>query len=534
MSSDNYKEEVTPLFKHLRTEAFRFIIVRYNHYSLIEMLENELKSLFPTRQFTKVNAHSITFSELSAAYYAQENGFFWIENFDFVLQEKNEFLLNNLLDEERRNQITAGLNLRRDTFAKKPIALFVFLQADNVQYARVIMNKMPDLWSFRTLMLDLKLKKEITVEENNLIFDIDLPNIVLEEEAIIKKKNELSRLEDELNKTDKNEIAYISNIYIQMVDLQTELGLYGEALKTLNKSGVYNPNYNKGVFFMQKGDVFRLLGNIKQAESAYKKAIAFFKKENNSNSETVCLNYLGIIEMDKSKLNKAKNYFKKANRIQEKLYKKKSSDLLYKNNLASSYLQLGVVYSRLNRWDIALNFCLKNSQLMEELCNDYPEELSLKNGLTNSYLNLGRMYYGLNNMPEALSFFEKSRQMKEELYTLNLHEKNTKLELVYLYILLGNTYRDTKNNNKCIFFYIKANKMAKELHEKYPLDASFKNILSYTYAALGDFYSKTNKEKASEHYLICEQLITELVKISPQNINFHHNLVKIKENLKAL
>ena len=49
---DNYDEETKPLFKLLKTEAFRFVIVRYNHFSFVQQLEidfMDLESLVPSK-----------------------------------------------------------------------------------------------------------------------------------------------------------------------------------------------------------------------------------------------------------------------------------------------------------------------------------------------------------------------------------------------------------------------------------------------------------------------------------------------------
>ena len=85
--SDNYQEETQPLFKLLRNEAFRFIIVRYNHYSLVQQLQKDLQQRFPDRPSIKLNAQAVDYQKLSQAYYDLGSGFFFIENFDDLLKE---------------------------------------------------------------------------------------------------------------------------------------------------------------------------------------------------------------------------------------------------------------------------------------------------------------------------------------------------------------------------------------------------------------------------------------------------------------
>lgn len=141
-STNNYLEETKPLFRLLRTEAFRFIIVRYNHYSLVSRLKEDLLMHFPERQQNTIDARNIDYRVLVDSFYKAESGFFFIENFEEVLANC---------------EIYSGLNQRRDKLTMHPIALIVFLSTSTDEfYARQIMEKMPDLWSFRSLLLDLK------------------------------------------------------------------------------------------------------------------------------------------------------------------------------------------------------------------------------------------------------------------------------------------------------------------------------------------------------------------------------------------
>lgn len=141
-STSNYVEETKPLFRLLRTEAFRFIIVRYNHYSLVAKLKNDLLDHFPERPQNTVDGRNTDYRSLVDSYYHAEKGFFFVENFNDVLNNP---------------EIYRGLNQRRDKLAMYPIALVVLLPASfDELYARQIMEKMPDLWSFRSLLLDLK------------------------------------------------------------------------------------------------------------------------------------------------------------------------------------------------------------------------------------------------------------------------------------------------------------------------------------------------------------------------------------------
>lgn len=142
MSADNYTTETAFLFRMLRTEAFWFVIVRYNHYSILQDLKKDLRAKYPDRPSAEINAQNTTYRELVDAYYALEKGFFFIENFREVLKNP---------------ELYAGLNQRRDKLAKYPIAIIAFIEPPSeAHFGKEIMEKMPDLWSFRSLLMDLR------------------------------------------------------------------------------------------------------------------------------------------------------------------------------------------------------------------------------------------------------------------------------------------------------------------------------------------------------------------------------------------
>jgi tetratricopeptide (TPR) repeat protein len=286
--SDNYADETKPLFKLLRTEAFRFVIVRYNHFSLVQQLEKDLKSLFPNRPLQKVDAQKSDYQRISKDYFSLENGFFFIQNFDSLLKEDKDRFGKETpqmkIENERRRHITAGLNLRRDKLAKYPIALFVFLPARRGElYAKIIMEKMPDLWSFRSLILDLETKKvsdKGKLKENTMQLVGNVSNTTNADKN--NQAKELNRLLSLLKKTPKNEIAYRLTLYPQIVDIAIALGNYKEALSMLNTWEKQANDNDKGEIWLKKGEILPDMGNFDEAQRQLEKALTFFDKSHNS------------------------------------------------------------------------------------------------------------------------------------------------------------------------------------------------------------------------------------------------------------
>ena len=217
---DNYEEETKPLFRLLRTEAFRFILVRYNHYSLVERLKADIHSQLPERPTGSADAAKSSYRELVDSYYQTKHGIFFIDNFEKVLTNP---------------ELSTGLNLRRDKLARYPIAMICFIAPGAPElFIREIMEKMPDLWSFNSLVLDLK--QDIKVQRADGTMKADGGNIAISSlggRNVEVKLKELQRLQELVANTPATDIALVENLYGQIHILQRDLGYYGAAIQTL-------------------------------------------------------------------------------------------------------------------------------------------------------------------------------------------------------------------------------------------------------------------------------------------------------------
>ncbi|MDI9356920.1 MAG: hypothetical protein QM536_07870, partial [Chitinophagaceae bacterium] len=270
---DNYTVETAPLFKMLGFETFRFIIVRYNHYSLVSKIQSDLQQLFPQRPTKKLDAQKIDYQSLTKTYYALEKGFLFLENFEILLKKKldsqNRETPEIALENKRKTDILAGLNLRRDTLAKYPIALMVFVSssADEL-YARTIMEQMPDMWSFRSMILDLHTNmdgepKPITdplprTEDNTTIISQDL--------------SELHHLLDLLNNAPESEQAYRLTLYPQIVKTAMDTGRYEKAYEILETWEHQIHENDTLKVWLHKADILKTYGNLHDALELLEKA----------------------------------------------------------------------------------------------------------------------------------------------------------------------------------------------------------------------------------------------------------------------
>ena len=483
---DNYAEETKPLFKLLKTEAFRFVIVRYNHYSLIKQLEQDLKRLFPTRSLQKIDAKKANYAQISKAYFAENDGFFFLENFGTTLKEERDSLGKEtsemLTENERRRHITAGLNLRRDRLAKQPTALFVFIPATTDElYAKAIMEKMPDLWSFRSYLLDLE--KEI--ESNFDTINDSKPNETILDTKPQKRSAEFDRLLVLLAKTPQTEVAYRLTLYPQIVAEAINTGQYTQALETLDEWEMKVSNDEKGEIWVQKGDVYQTTG----------------------------------------KLDKAMNWYDRAKKLFEEGYATNPASERLKNGLAISYERLGSIYQAQGNFEQALQYFKERAKLGEELHKSNPASESLKNGLAISYEKLGSIYQAQGDFEQALTYFGDHQKLMQELYETNPASESLKNGLAISYEKLGSIYQAQGNFEQALQYFEDETKLFEELHKSNPASERLKNGLAISYCKVGGVYQvQGQSEQANPYFTQAKQIWETLTAAVPQAAEYSRNL----------
>ena len=424
--SDNYTEETKPLFKLLRTEAFRFVIVRYNHYSFVQQLEKDLQARFPQRPFKILKAPETDYKQLTEIYYELKSGFLIIEGFDDVLKEEKNDTNNPGIaqNNKRKKDITAGLNLRRDKLAQFPIALIVCVPASTGElYAKIVMEKMPDLWSFRSLILDLEREEEkrgpFVIEDRveqkvNLEEKIEstlLPDV----NYIAEKQKELARLQNLLSKVPETEREYRVTLYPQIVDLQIEIGEYHEALDSLQAWEDIAFEQDKANVWLRKGDVLTTIGNLNEALAFFEKAENAFEQSNDNANRAVSLERLGSTHSALGNLQQALTYFEDETVLFEQLYDSFPNNVSFKNGLAISYSKLGETHSALGNLQQALTYFEDYNRLEKQLYDSYPNNVSFKNAFAVSYWKLGDFFRKNNNKEKARSYFISCEKVLAEL-----------------------------------------------------------------------------------------------------------------------
>jgi len=538
--SDNYAEDTPFLFKSLRSPAFRFIVVNHNYYGFVRQLREDLQTRYPDRPIHSMDAEKADFRTFSDAYDALESGFFLVENFEQILKPTDKADI-----QAKRTSLIKGINRTRDRLALKPIALIVFMfHSEEERYMYRLMRAMPDMWSFRSFILELRKQYEPTPHAG-------IPDTATRQVHIStlggntqeEKLQELNRLQKSLvNMTD---IASLKTTYQQIAQIQQDVGHYLNAVQTWQKvQDIEGDVFEKNVIFGKQGDLYRIVGELTQALQSYQKALKCVVK--NSRQHGIILERIGNIYSDLGELDNALQCFEKYNKLLKNLLEKNNEDYDIKNLLAISYYKLGAIHSDMGNLNEALIFFELRNKLSKQLYEAYPQNIELANGLAISYERLGSTYSNLGHMDKALTLLEMRSKLAKQLHEANPQSAELKNSLAISYQKLGETHTLLDNLAKALNFFEQYNKLEQQLHETYPQNVEFKSNLAVSYAKLGNTHTYLNNlDRATNYFEASKMLFKQLYEAHSQNVSLKNGLAvsygklgifyksKLKDNQKA-
>lgn len=138
------ESQLSRLNRILQQPLFRFIIVQcLPEYNTSFEIKASLEKNFPDRPIhDDIKLSKITYPELLEEFEKLTEGFVFLHRFEALIDTPDLY---------------SGFNQRRDRFAEKPIAILAFLPV-GVRVLRKTQEHIPDFWSFRTAVFEIKFK----------------------------------------------------------------------------------------------------------------------------------------------------------------------------------------------------------------------------------------------------------------------------------------------------------------------------------------------------------------------------------------
>ncbi|MEI6141409.1 MAG: tetratricopeptide repeat protein [Mariniphaga sp.] len=403
--TSNYIEETTPLFRLLQTEAFRFVIVRYNHYLLVNQLKEDIKQFFPERPAFTVDGRKTDYRTLVDSYYKAAEGFFYIENFEEILANP---------------QIYTGLNQRRDKLASYSIALIVFISSSTDElFARQIMEKLPDLWSFRSLLLDLKMENIQTIHSEDFNSFITSDQLKLRDSTLggstgEEKEQELDRLLKRANMLPDAELELLKNLYQQIARLYKDLNKYDQALEFYQKLEKLqietSDRQGEGATLYDISQIHDARGDFDTTLEYLKRLLTIALEIGDRQSEAETLNGISQVYKVWGEYDTAMEYLKRSLSIEQEIDDKQGECVTLSN--------ISHVCFNKGDYDTTLEYLKRSLDIAQEIGFKYGEGLTLNN-ISQIYDARGDHDTALEYLKQSLAIVQEIGEKRGEGSTLN-------------------------------------------------------------------------------------------------------------------
>lgn len=338
------QEEIDLIVKAARGERFHFIVVAYDHLSLVERVKKALIEKYPEREVTSLKVGVESNTDFIQNILETPAGLVFIDDFELLL--KNEVL-------------ALGFNQKRDLITKLAIALVCFVPFDR-KLLQECPRKIPDMWSVRSLLAELR---GYFSQKSTFILD-DLQYHPYRDYSLQEKEEEINSLQKR----------------IDLIDENTEsLGLRGQLYQNL-------------------GELLYNFGRYNEAVIAIKKALTIFEQIGDEQGKSQMINLLGGVEFSTGNYTNAISYFKTSLNILQQI-----EDRLGEGRVLNNLSQ---VYDAKGDYDTALHF-LKQSLLIQQQIGDKSGESTTLNNIAGIYQIKGDYKTTLHYLEQSLTISQK-------------------------------------------------------------------------------------------------------------------------------
>lgn len=472
---DLYNEELNLLFRAIRSERFRFIIVQYNHYDIIENIVEQFQELYPNRKIHRLDFEKFLNPSLVNDIFNCNSGFILMEHFEQLFKDENK-------------EIALGFNQHRDKFKDLPLILVAFLPWDN-NYLQQFAKSLPDIYSIVNPFIQLKKKlSEFRASLDNELINHDYLSFNNSEDAL----NEIKRIEKRLSELNDNP----ENLRLKFL-LNNQLGHsyffianYQKA-KLIYQSLLSEPYLNAGfpdISLIQSNlaNVYRELGEYNKARDLLENAIATEIIKNGEPQPSVAIHQATLAEVYR-----LLGEYKKARDLLEKSLVTYTANFGKQHpNVALCQSSLANVYGDMGENEKARDLLEKAlTSNIENFGKQHPNVAAVQS-------NLALIYYDLAEYKKARDLLENA--LASDIANFGKHNPNVAMSqtnLAAVYQNLGE-FEKAKNLLEKALASDKSN-----FGEDHPYVANKLNNLATVYYSLGEI--EKAKELFRRAYAIC-------------------------------
>jgi len=256
----------------------------------------------------------------------------------------------------------------------------------------------------------------------------------------------------------------------KMAEIHIKKGEYKKALNSIDKGLSINKNDEVSTcqLLNAKGRVFFEKGNYDKAKEIFKKGEKIADKLKDENELSRALHNLGTLNLQIGNYDKSKKYIEKVVEIRENIDNKLG--------LSRSLNNLGNIHYLKGDIDKALNHYEKSLEIREEIDN--------KDGISSSLNNIGLIYMQKGKFDLALDYHKRSLEIKKQI--------DDKPGIAESYNNMGIIYENKGNLEKALEYYKFCKNIEEDIGDKSTLATSLNNI--------GNIHYKRGKNDLAQDY----------------------------------
>lgn len=338
----NNEENISKLIRKLKSPVFRFILVKtiaVSYYA--EHIKTRLEEELPNRKSVLISPENKDYRQFMDIVYSYAEGIVLIEDFDELIDNPD---------------LAIGFNQRRDKMAELNIAIVGFVpDSESIQK---LMSAMPDLWSFRSVIVELSYQPERNDGLQSFTYQ-NLSSNFIDKETAQENLISLNKRLEKLAIIDEN-LDLINSTYFRLLDSYESLGKYQEGLE---KAIELNEIAQKFNYEESEPEIYVRIVN-RQAEFNY--YLCNYIDSMNLSHESIRINRdkIGVENLDlaNSYINLAGLYFQSHEINTAKQYNEKALRIWTKT-LPSDHPNIKVVKDWQNLINLAIEKKQANSQL---------------------------------------------------------------------------------------------------------------------------------------------------------------------------
>jgi tetratricopeptide (TPR) repeat protein len=383
---DAHKEQLQLLEKVLKRDGFRFIIIGQNHRDVFLKTKDWLHEKFPQQKLGVIEIHGKDYRQFMDELKKHDEAWILIPDFDRLFDKENE-------------AFCTALNQRRDYFARNEMVLIAFLFEEKL---KLIPDKIPDLWSLRTLELSFELDASVVIKPEMWI-NSSQEISTLGGTTLTEKNSEIENLLAQLKKVKPNEKQLLENIHQQLGRLYFSVSDYQKALFHFENSLKINQEIGDRA---GEGTTLNNISQIYDARGDYQTALHYLERSLKIVEEIDDINGKALLLANIGHLRTIKGDFKNALKDYEKSYKI-MQETGNKAGQAVALVNISGIYRALGDYQQALDYIEEALKIQLEIGD--------KTSLGITFNNISQIYHARGNFKKALEYLQQALNIQQEI-----------------------------------------------------------------------------------------------------------------------